>query len=128
MKIVTFKILPYEQDLVVVYEAKSAKAVVTRLRSIVADNFKRYIDNELEEHIHNKIQDTSNANFIYKNNQRIAIIMLKDNSHASLVHEVCHFTFWLFDIIGLPLKQETDEAYTYMIANTYKRIVAELDI
>lgn len=128
MKIITLHILPYEQDLIVVYKATNAKQVTKKLRKIIREDFASHIDKELEEYIHNKIHDSSNANFIYRNSSRIAIIMLKNDNHAPLVHEVCHFVFWLLDIIGLPLNKDYDEAYTYLIANTFKRITRELNI
>lgn len=128
MKIITLHILPYEQDLIVVYKATKASEVTKKIKNLVSRNFISEIDSELEQYIHTKIHDSSNANFIYKNKSGIAIIMLKNDNHAHLVHEVCHFVFWLLDRVGLPLQQETDEAYTYLIANTFKRIAAELKI
>lgn len=130
MKVKSIEISPYGQELLIVYKAKSAKQAMKKLNSVLkTEGLREVLNSNTENMIHHSI--TSNAGMFLRpsyGEKRLAIIVINTDDHGVIVHEVCHFVFWLFHMVGIPLKVGHDEAYTYLIEDTYKKITNILGI
>lgn len=70
---------------------------------------------------------TVNGLFIYGEEDNLSLLWLNDipysvADYGSLVHEIEHYVFYLFDRIGMEHTTASDEAYAYMMGYVFSEI------
>ena len=89
-------------------------------------------DQKIEEHIIKNWVDQVNSTecngmFTHSEGTNISLLWLPKlpntiMEYGSLVHEIEHYVFYLFDRIGMEHTEASDEAYAYMLGYMFREI------